>query len=277
MSGPTLYGVATEAAAPACALLQAACEQRGVTWQPVRPEATLGPGMPPTPRPGDLLVLAGADEASVAAAEQLWRPGMRSLQGFGQPAPVVGAAALQDAGVRMPLRIAPAPHGRDALAAAARQLGAWPVLLRLPGGEGGRGVMRLDSLPSLVSVRDALPDDVALVEYVAHEVAWRVVIVGDEVVAAEAWRAADGEFRSNVGGHLECGRARPAEVDRMALAAARLLGLQFAGVDVMEAADGRVCVAEVNSPCYFVDTQRRSGVDIAGRIVDRLLSLPPSG
>lgn len=268
----TLHVVGRDDDAEVCALLSAACGARGLRFQRVAP----GPhGDQPTlarpPRAGDALLMVGTDLACQELAAALWRPGIASLQGHGDAPRQVGAAALAEAGVRMPRQFDPAPRDTAALLESARRLGAYPVLLRLPGREGGRGVMRVDSAPSLVSVRGALPDDVRLVEYVPHPVAWRIVVVGTEAVVSEAWRVAEDDFRSNVGGTLEPGRTPPAEVARMALAAAGLLGLRFAGVDVMEAADGGCCVAEVNSPCWFVDSQRRSGVDIAGLIVDALL------
>lgn len=270
MTAPKLYCLAEDTTTVTFELLQSACGQRGVAWQPVSTGADLG--SVPTPVPGDLLLVTGGDAASEDLARRLWRPGVASLQGLERTAVVVNGAALQAAGVRMPRRVSPAPRDAASLAAAARSLGTWPVLLRLPGGEGGRGVMRLDSLPSLASVRDVLGDDVDLVEYVPHALAWRVVIVGAEVVVGEAWQPADGDFRSNVGGRLVTDLPRPPEVDRMARAATALLGLGFAGVDVMQADDGSVCVAEVNSPCFFVDAQARSGVDIAGLIVEELLA-----
>ena len=274
MSRPTLFCLTGDAEPETLALLQAACDRLGVTWQPLAAgpdaEALL------TSAAHGLVLVAGTDPAGEDLVNRLWHPGLVSLQGLGQAAGSVDGDALQAAGVRLPLRVSPAPRDADTLAAAAHQLAAWPVLLRLPDGEGGHGVMRVDSLPSLVSVRHALPDEVDLVEYVPHTVAWRVVIVGNAVVAAEAWRPAAHDFRSNVGGQLASGLPRPPEVDRMALAAARLLGLQFAGVDVMQGDDGAVCVAEVNSPCYFAGTQQRSSVDIAGLIVQRLLDLQPA-
>lgn len=270
LTAPTLYCLAEDTATVTFDLLQSACAQRGVGWQPVSVGADES-ALPP-PVAGDLLLMAGSDAASEDLARRLWRPGVASLQALDRPAAVVNGAALQAAGVRMPRRVSPAPRDAASLAAAALSLAAWPVLLRLRGGEGGRGVMRLDSLPSLASVRDVLGDDVDLVEYVSHALAWRVVIVGTEVVLGEAWQPADGDFRSNVGGRLVTGLPRPPEVDRMARAATALLELGFAGVDVMQADDGSVCVAEVNSPCFFADAQARSGVDVAGLIVEQLLA-----
>src|SRR5262249_2563473 len=62
----------------------------------------------------------------------------------------------------------------------------------------------------------------------------RLIVVGSEVVAAMRRSAPSGEFRTNIhqGGLARAMRPR-AEVARIAVSAARALGLAYAGVDVI--------------------------------------------
>ena len=49
-------------------------------------------------------------------------------------------------------------------------------------------------------------------------------------------------------------------------------GLRMGGVDALVAPDGRMWVLEVNHPCYFGHAQDEGGVDVAGAMVDWLLT-----
>jgi len=248
-------------------LLRAACAEREIAWRAVAPDDAVAALRP---RIGDLLYVAAAEAAADALAAQLWRAGMVSLQGHGRAPRQPAAEELDAAGLRMPRSVCPAPLDAPAMLVAATALGGFPLLLRLPGGEGGRGVMRVDSPASLVSVREVLPDNATMVEYVPHEIAWRVYVVCSEAVLAEAWRVAPHDFRSNVDGTLEPQAPRSSAVEAAAVSACRLLDIGFAGVDVMVDPQGRPWVAELNTPCWFAGAQARTGVDIAGRLLDGL-------
>ena len=94
----------------------------------------------------------------------------------------------------------------------------------------------------------------------------RVLVVGDEVVAA-MYRVSEG-WKTNI--HLG---ARPVTMkpdtvlQRLALASAKCLGCDIAGVDVMETSSGYV-VNEVNSQPGFEGLQSTTDVDIAVKIVE---------
>nr|WP_295777629.1 hypothetical protein [Rhodoferax sp.] len=94
-------------------------------------------------------------------------------------------------------------------------------------------------------------------------VAYRLVVVGDRVVAAEA-QASGGEGWRVVNPSL--GAAT------MALKAARLMRVEFGSVDLLEDQDGRLVLVALDYPCDFAAQQARSGVDIAGAMVDYLVN-----
>ncbi len=99
----------------------------------------------------------------------------------------------------------------------------------------------------------------------------RVNVVGDKVVCAMRRQGREGDFRSNVaaGGVGEPYTLSPRERE-VALAAARAVGADFAGVDLLFGGD-RPLVCEVNSNPHFVGTYRHMGVNLAFPILEHIL------
>jgi ribosomal protein S6--L-glutamate ligase len=81
-------------------------------------------------------------------------------------------------------------------------------------------------------------------------------------------KAVAGEFRSNLhrGGKSTAVRLPP-EYRRTALAAARVLGLRVAGVDMIESDEGPM-VMEVNSSPGLEGIQKTTEVDVAGAVIE---------
>ena len=98
----------------------------------------------------------------------------------------------------------------------------------------------------------------------------RALVVGRKVVAAMKRQAVSGEFRSNLhrGGKARKVRLSP-EYRRTALAAARVLGLTVAGVDLIESGEGPM-VMEVNSSPGLEGIQKTTGVDVASAIIEHI-------
>ena len=92
----------------------------------------------------------------------------------------------------------------------------------------------------------------------------RVLVIGGKAVAAMR-RRTDGDFRSNI--ELG-GRGYPAEITKsyreISERAARLLSLDYCGIDLLEGEDGRPIVCEVNSNAFFNEAEKVTGVNIAG-------------
>lgn len=92
----------------------------------------------------------------------------------------------------------------------------------------------------------------------------RVLVIGGKAVAAMR-RRNDGDFRSNI--ELG-GRGYPAEIIKsyreISERAARLLSLDYCGIDLLEGEDGRPIVCEVNSNAFFNEAEKVTGVNIAG-------------
>ncbi len=99
----------------------------------------------------------------------------------------------------------------------------------------------------------------------------RAFVVGDRVLGAIE-RRADG-WRTNVsrGGRAAATTLPPAWAE-LAVRAARAVGAEYAGVDLLPAADGTVYVLEVNGIPGWEGLQGATGIDVAGAVVDQLLA-----
>lgn len=104
----------------------------------------------------------------------------------------------------------------------------------------------------------------------------RAFVVGGKVVASMRRKAKGSEFRSNfhLGGEVE--RLEISErYAEIACKAANILGLEIAGVDMLESDRGPL-VLEVNSSPGLEGIEAASGVNVARRIVDNVIRLHDS-
>ena len=92
-------------------------------------------------------------------------------------------------------------------------------------------------------------------------------LVGDQVIAAIERRNEHGDFRANIEhGGVASAYFPTAQESALALAACRALGLDFGGVDLLEAEDGSM-VCEVNSNAHFAGLLSATGVNPADHIM----------
>src|SRR6267378_3220181 len=123
---------------------------------------------------------------------------------------------------------------------------------------------------SILSTLWDLGQEILLQEFIAESRGRdvRALVVGDRVAGAMRREARSGEFRSNLhrGGEGSALELSP-DYAEAAVHAARVLGLDVAGVDLLEAEAGPK-VMEVNSSPGFEGLERATGLDIAGAIVE---------
>jgi RimK family alpha-L-glutamate ligase len=100
---------------------------------------------------------------------------------------------------------------------------------------------------------------------------YRLFVIGGRVLAAIERRAAEGDWRSNVarGAVATAFEPSPAWQD-LAVRAAAAIGADYAGVDLLQGADGAVYVLEVNGIPGWEGLQRATNVDVAGAIVEHV-------
>lgn len=165
--------------------------------------------------------------------------------------------------------------------AIAKRLGGYPLIMKVLQGTQGVGVMIARSRQELVSVLDAmweLGQDIIIQEFIKESKGRdiRALVVGDRVVGAMARTAKRGEFRSNI--HRGAiGRALKLDeaYSEVAVKAARVMGLEVAGVDLLIGKHGPK-VMEVNSSPGIegLEAATKLGIaeEIMGHVVDYALA-----
>ena len=151
-------------------------------------------------------------------------------------------------------------------------VGGAPLVIKLLEGTQGIGVVLAETRKAAESVIEAflgLKANIMVQEYIkeAGGADIRCFVVGDKVVASMKRQAAEGEFRSNLhrGGTAAVVRISPEE-RATAVRAARTMGLNVAGVDILRSNHGPV-VIEVNSSPGIQGIEEATGIDVASKIV----------
>jgi ribosomal protein S6--L-glutamate ligase len=152
-------------------------------------------------------------------------------------------------------------------------VGGPPVVVKLLEGTQGLGVVLAETKKAAESVIGAfrqLDANILVQEYVKESrgADVRAFVVGGKVVAAMRRKGAPGDFRSNLhrGGTAEGIRLTPAERGT-AVKAARTVGLNIAGVDMLQSDRGPL-VLEVNSSPGLEGIEAASGIDVASRVIE---------
>ena len=152
-------------------------------------------------------------------------------------------------------------------------VGGPPVILKLLRGTQGIGVILAETEQAVQSVLDtlwSLGQTILIQEFEAESEGKdiRALVVGNRVVTAMRRQARFGEFRSNI--HRGAGGVvvdLDEEYRRVAVQASQVMGLQVAGVDLLESHQGPK-VMEINSSVGFEGLEKATGLDIARLILE---------
>jgi hypothetical protein len=260
-------------------LLRDACDARGIVYREIEARFFDYSGAQRLP-PGAMLFRPAVSRAAQHVEEFLVASNVATFHGECEGTFFPCAApeqVRQRAGIEGPRCFPVASTEQTLLDSFVERLGGFPVVLKVPGGEGGLGVMRVDGMVTLVSLVDYLvraQGHVPLLSaYIPDAVHHRVIVVGDQAVASYENPIRDGDFRSipSLEPEAYSGTVAPA-LGQIAVAATRAERLAFAGVDLIVHPTGRVYVLEVNYPCYFAQATLGGGIDVAGRMVDYLVA-----
>ncbi|MBS3743484.1 MAG: 30S ribosomal protein S6--L-glutamate ligase [Wenzhouxiangellaceae bacterium] len=153
-----------------------------------------------------------------------------------------------------------------------QMVGGAPLVVKLLEGTQGIGVVLCETKKAAESVLEAfigLDVSIMVQEYIkeAGGADIRCFVVGGKVVAAIKRQAQPGEFRSNLhrGGSASLIKITPEERST-AVRAARIMGLNVAGVDLLRSNHGPL-VMEVNSSPGLEGIETATGKDVAGMII----------
>jgi ribosomal protein S6--L-glutamate ligase len=160
--------------------------------------------------------------------------------------------------------------------------GGAPLVIKLLEGTQGIGVVLADTDRSAKSVIEAFRGagvNILVQEFIKESAGTdiRALVVGGKVIAAMKRTGAEGEFRSNLhrGGSAKTIKISPEERST-AIRAARSMGLNVCGVDMLRANHGPV-VMEVNSSPGLEGVEKATGIDIAGKIIEFIETHAKSG
>ena len=178
---------------------------------------------------------------------------------------------LARAGITMPITaFAADPNDINHLI---RELGGAPVVIKLLEGTQGIGVVLAETQKAAKSVVEAfhgLKANMLIQEYIKESrgADIRALVVGGEVVAAIKRQGPDGDFRSNL---HRGGSAVPIKLSKAEKSAAReaakVFGLNLAGVDMLQTSKGPMII-EVNSSPGLEGIETVSKINVAGRIIE---------
>lgn len=263
----------------AAAYLKKACEALGVQYVSVIAEEFDATNFE-KPASGDALFRISTDKASREVEKFLINESVATFYDNSSVRPCFvppAYLALKDSEVPMPKTISISTQRKDLLEKYANALGGFPLIVKVVGGTQGIGVIKVDSLQAMFSLVDYLnqkKSNYILREFIDTDSSARLVVVGDKVVASIEYKASGGDFRSNNKVRKEdiAVKEYSSEIQKAAVDAVKLKGLEFGGVDVLFDKSGKHYVLEANFPFAFPEVQKATGIDIAEKMVLHLQS-----
>lgn len=154
-----------------------------------------------------------------------------------------------------------------------KQVGGAPLIVKVLEGTQGLGVVLAETRKAAKSVIEAfygLNSNILVQEFIeeAGGSDIRAIVIDNKVVAAFKRSGKEGEFRSNLhrGGSSTLVKLSRTE-KQAAVNAAKALGLNIAGVDMLQSNRGPL-VLEVNSSPGLEGVEKATKVDVAGKIIE---------
>ena len=153
------------------------------------------------------------------------------------------------------------------------QLPEGPVIIKLLEGTHGAGVVIAESRRSAISMIEAftkLGKQVLVQEFIEESDGTdiRAIVVGGKVIAAMKRKAAKGEFRSNLhrGATSEPYALNEKEA-HIVITAAKTMGLEVAGIDLLPSNRGKL-IMEVNASPGLEGIETTTQINVGWHIMD---------
>lgn len=178
---------------------------------------------------------------------------------------------LSKAGLPMP--VSGFAHSPDDTDDVIKSVGGAPLVIKLVEGMRGHGVVLAETHNAAKSVVNAFKElnaNILVQEFVkeASGVDLRCVVLGNKVIAAMERTAQEGEFRANVHLGATTREVKITSQERaIAIKAAKALGLDLAGVDILRSDRGPL-ILEVNSSLGLKGIEQATGKNIAQLIME---------
>jgi RimK family alpha-L-glutamate ligase len=147
----------------------------------------------------------------------------------------------------------------------------YPVVVKPVNGQKGQGVRKLESEKAARDFFRKNPEGYLLQPYLPQAQDLRIFVVGRKVLGGIRRYGVENDFRANIS---LGGRAEKIEIDpplrKLALSAARTMGCEIAGVDILRCC-GRLHVLEVNATPQWQGFKEATGINPADFIIDYAL------
>ena len=158
-----------------------------------------------------------------------------------------------------------------------KNVGGAPLVIKLLEGTQGIGVVLADTNKNAESIIEAfmgVKANIMVQEFIkeAGGADIRCFVVGEKVIAAMKRQGGEGEFRSNLHRGGKATLIRLSKDERAtAVKAAKVMGLNVCGVDILQSSNGPV-VMEVNSSPGLEGIETATKKDVAGMIISYIES-----
>lgn len=189
--------------------------------------------------------------------------------------------ALMNSGIRMPRTIvSPMAYSNIAYSnysylEKVKELLDFPIIVKEVYGSFGSQVYMANNEDELKSiVKEHKETTLIFQEYIktskGRDV--RIQVVGGKVIAGMYRYNDTGDFRANLsnGGHMKVHLPTKQEAD-VSIEACKILGLDFAGVDILFGEDEEPILCEVNSNAHFKNITEVSGISVADSIIEHIV------
>ncbi len=172
-------------------------------------------------------------------------------------------------------------NSSDGFFPAVKDLGGYPVVIKQISGRQGSGVFKVDSAGMARRILDENLEKqprerqgLLIQRYLSPDGRQdvRVLVIGGRVAGAQALTPKPGDFRANfhLGGHSRRFEMTP-RIEDLSIRAARAVGLDIAGVDLMIKKGEDAQFVEVNYAPGFKGLEAATGQDIAGEMIDYIV------
>jgi RimK family alpha-L-glutamate ligase len=184
--------------------------------------------------------------------------------------------SLSDKGIKMPKTI-PGPlryskKDSDVFLKRIEANFSFPIVVKENYGSLGRNVYLVQNKSELEELENRLSYSPRLYqELIASSfgVDNRIIVIGGKAIAWMKRKSDNGDFRSNIalGGHGE-GVNLPQNYIMMAENCAKILGLDYAGIDILNGPEGEPILCEVNSNAFIKGIEEVTGINVAKAYAD---------
>ncbi|MDD3794045.1 MAG: RimK family alpha-L-glutamate ligase [Candidatus Gracilibacteria bacterium] len=154
----------------------------------------------------------------------------------------------------------------------------YPIILKKLDGAAGKGIIKVDDRGELEDILEMLEESLyklnkvlILQEYIGEKAGMdlRIFVVGGRIIGSMLRKGKPGDFKANYSGGGSTHNYELNQIEEiLALEAAKVVGLDIAGVDLLFDKDNGYRICEVNASPGFEGLEKATGLNIAGEILN---------